>query len=543
MRIETRYAVETFFPNSAFIQVFFEAVANAFDAGATEISIDIHSDGELRPPNLTIIISDNGVGFDDERFGHFARLQQPKDDHHKGLGRLVYLKYFRRVEVESYFAGSRRTFVFADDFDGECTLEPVDGDRQGASLVFSQFAGDRIKSYNDLKPAHIKRALLNQFLPLLHRKRAEGTEFEIRVSLETAEVNEQHDFFDDQLTLTADDLPAFEERIIEDPALGAFERIRMSYYVDDARGDGTVVTLASVDSRSVPIPLVRSRPAPPGSSAIFLFESAAFDGRSDNERQILDLPEDIPKTQLYGALRRAVGRVLEEQLPGIHERNSATEEHFKEKYPHLVGLFDSESVGVIDRSEALASAQQRFFEQQKAVLESEDLDDETYRKSLEVSSRTLAEYILYRDLIIKRLDAMTEDNPEADIHNLIVPQFDEYAEGDFVEHLYRNNAWLLDDRFMTYRTILSEARMRQVVAAITLDDEEEHGGDGRPDIAMVFSADPYDDVPVDAVVIEVKRRVADDRDGLYAITQLIQARAPHSRALCEHPAGLVLRYH
>lgn len=530
MRIETRYAVDKFFPNSAFAQVFYEAVANAFDADATEIDIRIESDGALRPPGVKITIADNGAGFDDERFGHFARLQQPKDRHHKGLGRLVYLKYFKRVEVESFYSGFRRTFVFEDDFDGDSCVEVVRGDHHGSTLVFESFAGDRIKSYDDLRPQTIKTALVNQFLPLLYRKTTEGVAFEIRIVLDTDQDNAQHHFFNDTVTVTARDIPLFEERIIEDPALGLFERVRMSFLVDDQGGDGSVVTLASVDSRSVPVALVRARPLPPNTSAVFLFESAVFDGTSDSERQVLDLPKEIPRAPLYQVLRREVGLVLEEHIPTIRQRNERTQQHFRDKYPHLVGLFDKEFVGVIDRDQAIAAAQQRFFEQQKSVLESAHLDDDTYRRSLEVSARTLAEYILYRDLIIKRLEALSKDDPEAAVHNVIVPQYTQYAGGDFVEHLHRNNAWLLDDRFMTYRTLLSDSRMQRVVAAITLEEEKGAGGDGRPDIAMVFSADPKDDAPVDAVIIEMKRRIADDKDGLYAITQLTK----RARLVVEH---------
>ena len=39
MDIETSNAIKFFFPNPSLVQVFFEALANALDAGATEISI------------------------------------------------------------------------------------------------------------------------------------------------------------------------------------------------------------------------------------------------------------------------------------------------------------------------------------------------------------------------------------------------------------------------------------------------------------------------------------------------------------------------
>jgi len=103
MEIETDYAVQLFFTNPAFIQIYFEAIANSFDAGASEINIYISSDGQIAPKHLEITISDNGEGFTDERFDRFRRLKKPKDKFHKGLGRLVFLHYFSSVYVVSSF--------------------------------------------------------------------------------------------------------------------------------------------------------------------------------------------------------------------------------------------------------------------------------------------------------------------------------------------------------------------------------------------------------------------------------------------------------
>lgn len=86
--------------------------------------------------------------------------------------------------------------------------------------------------------------------------------------------------------------------------------------------------------------------------------------------------------------------------------------------------------------------------------------------------------------------------------------------------IYQNNAWLLDDKFMVFRTILSEKSMDAVINAIRLDDEI-IGDTGRPDIAMIFSADPNDTTPVDVVVVEIKKKTDDEKDNSYAVNQLL----------------------
>lgn len=118
------------------------------------------------------------------------------------------------------------------------------------------------------------------------------------------------------------------------------------------------------------------------------------------------------------------------------------------------------------------------------------------------------------------MKAMTAKNAESDIHNIIVPKFREFSDDDMPSEIYQNNAWLLDDKFMVFRTILSERRMEIVIRSIRLDDEKINET-GRPDIAMIFSADPANDKAVDVVVVEIKRKTDDEKENQYAINQLL----------------------
>jgi hypothetical protein len=63
-------------------------------------------------------VVDNGIGFNDENFDAFLTL----DTDHKvskggrGIGRLLWLKAFHRVEVQSVFAANARLFKRTFDF-------------------------------------------------------------------------------------------------------------------------------------------------------------------------------------------------------------------------------------------------------------------------------------------------------------------------------------------------------------------------------------------------------------------------------------------
>jgi hypothetical protein len=531
MDIETSGAIKLFFPNPSLTLVYFEALANALDAGATEVSIDIDVQAYDKPDTLKITVTDNGDGFTDENFDRFKTLLKPRDKFHKGIGRLVFLNYFDRVEVISTRDKWLRKFVFKEGFDGNAPLQGLEQVQEAkTTLTFTGFAGARVKSYDDLKPDAIKPLLIEQFLPTLDARKRDSEAFKISIGLKTTESNVQKEFFPHEVTITRDDLPSMTKVTIQDDSLDAFSAIDMHYHVESALGRGSLLIAFSIDGRTIPVNLISPSSFPSGYMGVFLFESEMFHSNADSSRQKLVLPDGMPEASLYRVLRRELGRVLAEKIPQITEKNEKVKEKFEEQFPHLLGYFEDDTVGLIDRDDALTIAQQRFFRVQKEVLQCEKLTDAAYEKSLEMSSRTLTEYILYRDKIIGRMKEMTADNAESEIHNLIVPRFKEFSQEAMPSEIYQNNAWLLDDKFMVFRTILSEKRMDTVISAIRLDGEDTDDA-GRPDIAMIFSADPNKTGAVDVVVVEIKKKTDDEKENQYAINQLLD-RAVKLAAYC-----------
>jgi anti-sigma regulatory factor (Ser/Thr protein kinase) len=112
------------------------------DAGADEISIQIKIDSFDKPDTLKLIIKDNGKGFIDRNFKKFSKLLEVDNNDHKGLGRLVYLVYFDKVEVESYYEGrKKRIFTFDSSFNGKSKV----GNEErisGSSLYFDGYLKD-----------------------------------------------------------------------------------------------------------------------------------------------------------------------------------------------------------------------------------------------------------------------------------------------------------------------------------------------------------------------------------------------------------------
>lgn len=524
MEIETSSAIRLFFHNSSLQLVYFEALANAFDADATEIYVEVDIPLFKSAERLSIKIIDNGTGFNEENFIRFKTLLKPRDDLHKGLGRLVFLKYFNKVEVVSTWDKLRREFIFKDGFDGASTLTTLNVDQKNkTTLFFTGFSNKKIKSYDDLIPSVLKSEIINHFLPTLISFKSQKRDFKITVKLNTQDKNFDRGFFSHEEIISADDLPRMSEVIVEDHGLDLHSDIKIYYHVNlDAKAKGTSLVAFSIDGRTIPINnLVPHSSFPADHHCIFLFESELFNSHSDSARQKIIFPDHMDETKLYQILRGEIGKILSEKIPQINELNKKTQKEFEAKFPHLLGFFETDTIGLIDKDSALNAAQQKFFQKQKEVLQSDHLSDRNYEKALELSSRTLTEYILYREKIIDKMAEFSEENKESEIHDLIVPKFSEYCGDEVSSNIYQNNAWLLDDKFMVFRTILSEKRMDKVINAIRLDDEKVDDN-GRPDITMIFSADPLDVEAVDVVVVEIKKKTDDEKENQYAVNQLMK---------------------
>lgn len=189
----------------------------------------------------------------------------------------------------------------------------------------------------------------------------------------------------------------------------------------------------------------------------------------------------------------------------IERNNKSKEKYLNDTYPHLSGYFENNDIGYSSQSDVLKKAQDKFFRDQKEILGAKELNDEQFEKSLDLSARALAEYILFRQNVIKRMQTLNAKNKEADIHNLIAPKFSEFKDENIITDLYNNNVWIFDDKFMSYYMVLSEAEMSKVINVIT-QGEVKDNDDDRPDITLFFSENPNNEnAKVDVVVVELKR--------------------------------------
>ncbi|WP_061085500.1 hypothetical protein [Chryseobacterium indologenes] len=232
----------------------------------------------------------------------------------------------------------------------------------------------------------------------------------------------------------------------------------------------------------------------------------------------------LTKTELREVqkiFRKKVTSLIEEKIPKIKNNNTKIKEGLINRYPHLNGYFDTDHIGYLKRNDILKNAQEEFFKAQKELLDANHLTNEQFEKSLEISARALTEYILFRQLTIKTLKESTSENSEAELHSLIATKGKEgkFEKSNLINDIYKNNSWLLDDKFMTYEVTLSDREMTELVEHLVEGEDIEKDID-RPDFAFIFSNNPNEEKPFDVVIVELKKRGVNLYENLKTVNQL-----------------------
>lgn len=514
MKVKLSQAVKMFFGNSSLEMVYFEAIANALDANATDISIKISVEALNKPETLKIEISDNGEGFTDERYEKFSNLFDVSESSHKGLGRLVYLCYFEDVSITSFYDKvHKREFNFSDGFDEEnFEVTNVSDTKSGTIFKMNNYALQKIAKGEYIHPKKIKQRILEEFYSrLFHLKKEKKS---IKIQIESIIENKKN-----EVTLNNSDIPEFKMLKLSS-SINLIDKFDLYYSIKEVDPlDSSLLAAISVDNRTVKVDLVANENRPLGYQMVFLLYSDYFKGKIDAARQNLTLTkQELKEVQIL--LRKEVVSLIETIVPSIKKRNKETKKNLINKYPHLNGYFDTENIGYVSRSEILKKAQDEFFKIQKELLDANSLTDEQFEKSMEISSRALTEYILFRQLTIEKLKKTTSGNSETELHKLFASMRSEgkFEKDNFSDDLYRNNAWLLDDKYMTYETILSDRQMGELVQVIT--DDETDADENRPDIALIFSNNPNNNKPFDVVIVELKKRGISLEENMKVVTQL-----------------------
>lgn len=513
MKINIRQAIKWFFKSPSLENVFTEAIHNSIDAHATKIDIEISIEALAKKANtLKIKITDNGEGFTDERYKKFCELMSVEDDAtHQGVGRLVYLYYFNKINISSKYGNKQRTFTYDNNFDAyqsDMRVVPLDKEEKETTITFEDCSLKQLSSYNLIFPESLQNTIIRKFYPVLYLLKQNKKELTINIGLNVEKIEKGQVIGKRNTQVSLSEIPSLNVESIDMSMIDMYATSEIHYSIkqQETPTSPLLVTALCIDNRTYDLSDVISVENLYGYDLIFLLNSTALVGQTDPSRETLIL-NDVKKRTIIKLFRNKISEIIQREIPFIKERKNSTKESLNKTYPHLIGYFDDDEIGVIARSKSIEIAQEKFLRDQKEVLEASSLDDDKYDKALELSSRSLSEYVLYREKIIGRLGNITKKDSEEDIHNLILPKTSVLKDSADLSSIYCNNLWLLDEKYMTYTTAMSNKSMKEIIEEIS-PDSLTTADTTSPDIAIIFSNNPKENETekVDVVIVELKKR-------------------------------------
>lgn len=514
MKVKLSQAVKMFFANSSLEMIYFEAIANALDAGATEINIKIVMNNKSILSSLNITIEDNGVGFTNDRYKKFVKLFDVDEDSHKGLGRLVYRFYFDNVKIVSNFEKTkRREFLFDEDMNENneeiITVQEV---ASGTKLIFSDYCLQKLGKFDYISAKYLKNRILEEFYSIFFQKKKDNQSITINLESEIEAGK-------DVQVINKDDILGL-KTVDFDSSVDLVNTLHLHYFIQkiENNNDKLLISAISIDNRTVKYEIIADENIPAGYRMVFLLFSDYFNGKVDLSRQNINIPKGDEK-KVKELFRQKVAELIKKEAPEILKKNQQIKNSLVDTFPHLSHYLQDDEIGYSSKDNVLQNAQKQFFKDQKELLEASELTDEQYEKSLAVSSMALTEYVLFRQLTIEKLKRTTCANSEDDLHNLFATMKTTFNQKNIQEDIYKNKAWVLDDKYMTYKTVLSDQGMKDVITHITEGEVIEKDID-RPDIVLIFSNNPLEEAPFDVVIVELKKRGIKLEDNTVAITQL-----------------------
>lgn len=494
--------------------VYIEAVANAIDWHADDVSINIRYQKANVKESLTIEIKDNGKGIDDSGFFRFLHVNEPADDAHRGIGRLAFVSNFSQVSVVSRTSTELRRFDFDETMD-QCKPVSNDSMETGTTVLMSNYSKGRVRDNKFITAVSVKALLLKEFFPLLHHKKVSGSALKITISEVVSD--ESGNVVDTaKAVLDISELPILKEVPFDPTPAMIPEGMKLLYHINRKYSGKSMICGFNIDGRSYAVNSISEANVPPDTQAIFLLYSSYFNGRTDETREFATIDEeDI--TKLKKRLAQEVDVLLKSEIPAIKDANDAIKAEVKDRYPHLGHYFPDDTAGLVVRQDIIDKATDIFVRNQQSILDANDLNEDELRLAMEMGARVLMQYILFRNKTLEQLEQINESHDENVMHNLLVPQFKTFNKSE--EDIHSNNAWVLDEKFMAYSYVLSDKKLSDFIERVYPDVKAEHAT-GEPDIAVMMSKEVTGASHNDIVVVEMKKLGVKIEKEAAVVTQL-----------------------
>ena len=514
MKTDLTRAIDNYKKSSIFDSIN-EAIVNSIQASATKIEITIQASKSSQSDLLeerefisSVEIKDNGDGLNKSNRESFLTYlsSHKKNQGCKGIGRLSYLKTFKKVHISSKQNNELVAFDFTPELN-EDKLNPKEIIYNEKETIITlknpveDVKYDLEKAYNEIYDHIYPFLFLNEKdceiiinndkkITRDDVKNIENVKFKI-----IKEINAQEKCFEFNLwyrfrkceRTSLDDFLCINSRPTK-----RFSNKQLQLKLNEKNGYQITFLLESdwINQKSNQ------------------FHDIKIEEDEDEENDNNQMFPDISWKEVRKNLSIEIEKLFNKHFPELQMENSKKINDLKEKYPHYADYIETANVGFVDEKQLLDNAyKQARKEEQK--LESKNASIEDVKKCV---SNDLIRYILHRQKIIEKLQELKNTKIEKEVHNLFLEQGLEGTEERQIP-LDKNNLWLLDDKFMSYSYIASEKAISTFLQKVGL---EKNGSNEEMDI--VFYSNDKEKQRV--VILEMKKLTANYKENGTGINQL-----------------------
>lgn len=480
-----------------------EAVTNSIHAGAQTVKIHLGFSEptqsslqgvESRRVLANISITDDGEGFTAENLKFFDEVCTSHKDAigGKGVGRLSFLKFAQKVQITSQLEDEFVEFEYNYDFDSTKTLKVEKKGTKETVITISE-----INKQINTQVSTLVNGICDDLRLILFLKKQD----EINIDLSFTHDSEQ--VFEKIFTYKGSDVIALSQKTFN----FSNESFDCYLFKDELPQKGIIAMLCA-DNLGIEEYAVSKR-FDICRYSIFI-TSKYFNSRANMERQRLEMPQAEQDTDLVSLISR------EKLIPKIHSECMVMVEllakdeidDFKKSnisklqkyYPYI----NTESLGgnakLLDADEMIRTYRQTQARQEDQLIDNLEKGTASIDNITHLAQDDLARYIVHRALVIDSLSKLPNDSIENEIHKAFLPK---KSNGN---SLNENNIWLLDDKFLSYSSVHSDATMKAIVNSVSEKFESEQ--QRKPDIAAFFTKD-NENLPNKLVIIEFKKKSAD----------------------------------
>lgn len=520
MEVSLNHAVKRMYKDVSLNTVLSEAVANSLDANSKKIDIIINasqftSQKKTIAGNISITVSDDGIGFDNNGIKKFTTLYLA-DDKHKGMGRLSYLRLFSDVCVETTNLNNKNyKFKFDEHLTKDSILNSLDHTNtqqiaSGTKIILKK-ASQNIK-ISDLDVNKIKKDILFNFLGQFLFKKENKDDFEINIHKTISFPEEQGvpDYIDSS-SLSLKDIYPFEKTSLKIDTI----TYDCYYYFEKSLEEYNFIAI-NIDGRAMPIQSLCKGKI--GNQRIIFIVNNIQGVESDLTRQKIEISDsDFNKISkaIYSKLDSVVMRSRSVEFSKLKSSNIS---FVLNRRPYLLNFVDRDKLGFSSAADVEKTAEDEFNKAKRDFFNTSVTNEKEFNKSFNIASAILSEYMISRFHVLDNLKGLSEQDKECVIHDLLLPR--KKIKGNSGElSISQNNLWVINESFMSYYYVFSDIEIKQFIAKINscLGKDvlpvfyPESEALSRPDFAIVMSDRPEKD-NITGVIIEIKKRNTDRKD-------------------------------